>query len=77
MTAAFFGGWEILLMSLAVLLLIFWIWMLVDCVQNPRLNSTQKIVWTLIIVFTHWVGALVYYFAREWYRKENLTKGQL
>ena len=42
----------------------FWIWMIVDCATHER-NSTEKIVWIVIIVFTHLLGALIYFFVRR------------
>jgi hypothetical protein len=45
---------------------VFWIWMLVDCINNRRLSDTTKAVWVLIIIFTHFIGALCYLlFARN------------
>jgi hypothetical protein len=41
---------------------VFWIWMLVDCVRNPALQDVQKILWFLIILCLHLLGALVYFF---------------
>jgi hypothetical protein len=41
---------------------IFWIVMLVDAIRREFSDSTMKIVWVLVIVFTHFIGALVYYF---------------
>ena len=38
----------------------FWLWMLVDCLTKKRLRSTEKIVWVLVLLFTHAVGALLY-----------------
>jgi len=43
----------------------FWIWMLIECVTTEPETGNTKICWTLIIVFTHVVGALIYYFARR------------
>ncbi|MGA2052872.1 MAG: PLDc N-terminal domain-containing protein [Opitutales bacterium] len=40
--------------------LIFWIWMLVDCIQNRRLDSTQKLIWVLVIIFANLLGAIIY-----------------
>jgi len=40
----------------------FWVWMLVDCASNPRLVGNDKTVWILIVIFTNWIGALVYLF---------------
>jgi hypothetical protein len=40
----------------------FWIWMLVDCAQRKFKKENDKVVWILVIVLTHWIGALIYYF---------------
>jgi Phospholipase_D-nuclease N-terminal len=34
--------------------------MLIDCLTST-LPSTEKIVWVLVIVFLHFVGALIYF----------------
>ena len=41
---------------------IFWIAMLVHAIQNRRLSGGQKLVWVLVIIFLHFLGALIYYF---------------
>jgi hypothetical protein len=53
------------LLSLAGLA--FWIWMLVDCAQNleERPGGNRRVVWILILVFTNWLGALVYFFVER------------
>lgn len=38
----------------------FWIWMLVHCLSNAKLQK-NKLWWFLLIFFTHWVGALIYF----------------
>ena len=43
----------------------FWIWMIVDCATNEPSVGNDKIVWIVIIVFTHFIGALIYYFVRH------------
>ena len=43
----------------------FWIWMLIDCVKNEPSEGNEKIIWILIIIFTHFIGALIYYFVRR------------
>ena len=50
------GGGEII----ALLVLIFWVWMLVDCIRNPALSSNERIVWVLVILFASVLGALIY-----------------
>jgi len=43
----------------------FWIWMLIDCAQNEPSAGNDKVVWLLIIIFTHFIGALIYFFVRR------------
>jgi hypothetical protein len=75
MFAAFgLGGFEILLLALVGLVfgglgLGFWIWMLVDCVRKET-RDNDKLVWVLIIVFLHFLGALIYFFVRKMPRKD-------
>lgn len=57
----------ILLIGLA--LLVFWIWMLVDCASKEPSQGNDKLVWILIIVLTHWIGALIYFLVRRPERK--------
>jgi hypothetical protein len=47
---------------IALLVLIFWIWMLIDAIQNKGLTDGEKIGWVLAIVFLHIIGAILYYF---------------
>jgi hypothetical protein len=47
---------------LVIALFVFWIWMLVSAVQNKGLTEGEKIAWVLVIVFIHWLGALIYFF---------------
>ena len=58
----FFGFFGLFAGLIGILLTIFWIWMLVDCLTNASINGTEKVVWVLVIVFTHFLGALIYYF---------------
>ena len=45
----------------AILVLIFWIWMLVDCAKRRFKNDVEKIVWVVVIALCSWIGALVYF----------------
>jgi hypothetical protein len=40
----------------------FWIWMLVHAITNKGLTDTEKIVWVLVVLFAHFIGALIYFF---------------
>lgn len=44
---------------------VFWIWMLVDCAKHEPRKGNDRIVWVLVIALTHFVGALIYFFARR------------
>ena len=50
----------ILMSILGIAALVVWIWALVDAIQNPALDSTTRIVWVLVIVFTQIIGAILY-----------------
>jgi hypothetical protein len=50
---------------------VFWIWMLVDCATKEPSQGNDKIIWILIIVFTHWSGALIYFLVRRPQRKRE------
>lgn len=52
---------------------VLWIWMIVDCVQYERSDSNNKIIWVLIILLTHVVGAIIYFFMR---RQPRVRQGQ-
>ena len=60
-----FGGFEILLvmliLPLAFLAFAFWIWMLIDAIQNKGLTDGEKIGWVIAIALLHWLGALLYF----------------
>ncbi len=43
----------------------FWIWMLVDCLTKVRYEGNDKLIWALVIIFTNWIGALVYFFVQR------------
>ncbi|WP_345785353.1 PLD nuclease N-terminal domain-containing protein [Thalassobacterium sedimentorum] len=47
----------------------FWIWMLVDCLKYESSDGNDKLVWVLVIVFTNWIGALIYFLVRRGERR--------
>ncbi len=44
---------------------ILWIWMLIDCATKEPSEGNDKIIWILIVVLTHWIGALIYLIVRR------------
>ena len=51
--------------GLMVLAALFWLWVLVDCVTKESSEGNDKLVWTILIIFVPWVGAILYYFVRR------------
>jgi len=63
---------EIMLLILPLIFLviglggtILWIWMIVDCATKEPSEGNEKLIWILIIVLTHWIGALIYLLVRR------------
>jgi hypothetical protein len=48
--------------GIGLAILIFWIWMLIDAIQNKGLTDGEKIGWVLAIVFLHIIGSILYFF---------------
>jgi hypothetical protein len=57
------------IVPVVLLAMAFWIWMLVDCATKEPSTGNDKVIWILVIIFTHWIGALIYYFVRRPERK--------
>lgn len=51
------------LLIVGLALTAFWLWMLVNAIKRENYdNPNDKLLWILIILLTHWLGALIYYF---------------
>jgi len=57
----FFGAFFVLGLGGTVL----WIWMLIDCATKEPSEGNDKLIWILVIVFTHLIGALIYLLVRR------------
>ena len=57
--------WPVLLVELGLLGTLFWVWMLVDCATKEASAGNDKLVWVLIILFTHVLGAALYLSVRR------------
>ncbi len=53
----------LLILGLLVFLTVFWILMIVDCAKRKKLSDSERVAWILILVFLHFIGATIYYFA--------------
>ena len=66
--SALLGGFEILFGVFWLLALFgtaFWTWMLVECITREPSENKDKLIWIIVVVFTHWIGAAIYFFARR------------
>ncbi len=52
----------LLFFLIAIATTVFWIWMIIDCATSQR-EAGEKIVWLLVIIFLHVLGALIYFVA--------------
>lgn len=46
----------------AMILGLFWLWMLIDVLTNTSLDPITKLVWALVVFFLPFLGALGYLF---------------
>lgn len=53
---------------------ILWIWALVDCITNEPSEGNDKLIWVLVIVLTHMIGAIIYFVVRRPQRRATLGK---
>jgi hypothetical protein len=64
----------LLFFVIGILGTLFWIWMLIDCATKEPSQGIDKIIWILVIIFTHVIGALIYFFIRRPERKRLLAR---
>ncbi|MCX6344367.1 MAG: PLD nuclease N-terminal domain-containing protein [Armatimonadetes bacterium] len=50
---------------LGIVIFGFWLWMLIDCITKEPSEGNEKIIWILVIVLLHGLGALIYLLARR------------
>jgi len=62
-----------LIAGLSLALTVFWIWMLVDAIQNKGLTDGEKVGWVLAIVFFHFIGSVLYLFIGHPKGKQVMT----
>jgi membrane-associated phospholipid phosphatase len=52
----------------------FWIWMIIECATKEPDYGNTKLAWLIIVVFTHFIGAAIYYFVRRPQRYAELAR---
>ncbi len=49
--------------GLGLIGLLFWLWMIYECATREP-NSTEKVLWLLLVVFAPVIGSLIYFLVR-------------
>lgn len=57
--------------ALAICVFIFWIMMLIDAIKHT--SEKTKLVWVVVIIFTHVIGAVIYYFVEKKPRNKHVS----
>jgi len=60
-----FGLVTVLAALLSLATIIFWGWMLVDCLSNEPREGNDKVIWLLVLILVPFLGCLVYFFVRR------------
>lgn len=67
-------GFTIVGIIIAILFLIFWIFMIIDCAKRKFMQDWEKILWILIMIFGTWIGAIVYFFVIKQFNPKGIIK---
>ena len=70
----FLVGFGIAAILLGLFLFIFWLSMLIDCLKRDFKKDYEKIVWVLVMIFLHLLGAIIYYFVVKVSDKKAVAK---
>lgn len=69
MTLAFSGAfaliWSILIAAILLLIPILWIIAILNLVKQEQMESTQKLIWLLIILIFPVLGSVLYFLLRD------------
>lgn len=68
-----FGMPEVIVLLVLCLLLMpfaLWIWALVDIVRS-KFAGSEKLIWLLVVIFTHMLGVIIYYFVGTRHKLNN------
>jgi hypothetical protein len=60
---AFVRMLPLLFVAVAALSFVIWVWGLIHMLRNPGIRGEDRIVWTIVIVFLHAAGAVIYFIA--------------
>ncbi|MBW3542403.1 MAG: PLD nuclease N-terminal domain-containing protein [Planctomycetes bacterium] len=69
----FVAGLGAVWLIVGLVMLVAWIWALVDAIRNPHLDDMMRIVWVLVIALTGIIGAIIYALVGR--RTHTLSRG--
>ena len=55
------GIFTIGIAALVIFIFVFWIRMIIDCVNREFKNPNDRIVWILVVIFLQLLGAIIYW----------------
>lgn len=55
------GTWQAIIIITFILVLIITLWALID-IAKSEFSGNNKVVWVLIVLFTNFLGAVLYFF---------------
>lgn len=56
------------ILGVFLLSIVFWLWMLIDCIQHEAEEGGNQMKWAVIISITGIFGATAYFFLRRFQR---------
>ena len=65
---------ELLILLVFGLGTVFWIWMVIEAATREADGSQDRLIWVIIVVFTHLLGAAIYFFVRRPVRRATLGR---
>ncbi len=68
------GSLESMILLIIGSAFLFWIWMLIEAATREAEASQDRLIWVLIIVFTHVIGAAIYFVVRRPVRRLTLGR---
>ncbi|WP_442941810.1 PLDc N-terminal domain-containing protein [Nostoc sp.] len=59
------SAFYIILFTFLIVGLLFWLWVLIDCITKEPKDGNNRLVWILVILLTNSIGAIIYFFVRR------------
>ena len=63
----------LVILSLVLAVLAFWIAMIIDCCKRKFNNGLERLIWLLVLLFTNLLGMIIYFFLITKYHPDGLV----